>query len=277
MAISNKQEISLYKRLPKNTEGRDFVVGDLHGCRSELEKKMFEVNFDSSKDRIICVGDLVDRGEESLRTLALLREPWFFSVLSNHESMLLTYSGRTYSRHHSPNDFIRNGGDWVNRLSDSETTGELEALLDIVMELPLMLIVDGSIPFNVIHGDLLPIGFIQKDIESSKTISRVEADSSVWSRDLIQTAGGTLTDVDLIEGREVILSDEPLLKGLNITFVGHTILKKIVVHNSHVYIDQGAYQRVNKGNIEFGLTMLDANKFCRSLTSLLVPVHRSTP
>lgn len=76
--------------VPVNVEGRDFVVGDLHGCFDELTKLMKYVRFDIKKDRLFSTGDLIDRGPRSKECLALLGQPWFYPVLGNHEDLLLT-------------------------------------------------------------------------------------------------------------------------------------------------------------------------------------------
>ncbi|WP_290649919.1 metallophosphoesterase [Aquisalimonas sp.] len=72
-------------RLGRNTAGRDIAVGDLHGMRPLLEKELERIDFDPEVDRLICVGDLVDRGPDSMGSLRLLEEPWFHSVLGNHD------------------------------------------------------------------------------------------------------------------------------------------------------------------------------------------------
>ncbi len=76
-------------RLPANTSGRDIVVGDLHGQRSRLEGELERIAFEPARDRLICVGDLVDRGPESAFTAALMDEPWFYSVRGNHDLSVL--------------------------------------------------------------------------------------------------------------------------------------------------------------------------------------------
>ncbi len=73
--------------LSPNQRGRDFFVGDLHGYRSELERQLRAQDFDAAADRVIAVGDLVDRGPDSFASLALVQQPWFFSALGNHELM----------------------------------------------------------------------------------------------------------------------------------------------------------------------------------------------
>ena len=78
------------QRVAANSQGRDFVIGDLHGCLDQLQDKLNSASFAPERgDRLFAVGDLVDRGPDSLGCLKLLREPWFFSVLGNHDQMLL--------------------------------------------------------------------------------------------------------------------------------------------------------------------------------------------
>jgi len=76
--------------VPANVDGRDFVVGDLHGCFDELAKLMTYVKFDPKRDRLFSTGDLIDRGPRSSDCLALLKKNWFYPVLGNHEDLILT-------------------------------------------------------------------------------------------------------------------------------------------------------------------------------------------
>ena len=74
--------------LPLNTLGKDYVIGDLHGCYVLLILLLHQVKFNPNVDRLISVGDLVDRGNNSLECFNLLNRPWFYSVLGNHEDLL---------------------------------------------------------------------------------------------------------------------------------------------------------------------------------------------
>ncbi|MGP5371238.1 metallophosphoesterase [Pseudomonas helleri] len=76
-------------KLPQNRAGRDFVVGDIHFKTRELHRGLKALGFDQSVDRLIAVGDLVDRGPGMLDGLKLLGEPRFFTVKGNHEQMLI--------------------------------------------------------------------------------------------------------------------------------------------------------------------------------------------
>ncbi|MDD2040105.1 hypothetical protein NP572_25965 [Pseudomonas putida] len=73
-------------KIPRNQAGRDFVVGDIHFKTRELHKGLLALDFDKSVDRLIAVGDLIDRGSGMLEGLKLLGEPWFFTVKRNQRA-----------------------------------------------------------------------------------------------------------------------------------------------------------------------------------------------
>jgi len=69
-----------------------YAVGDIQGCYDPLIKLLDKVNFDTSKDTLLCVGDLVNRGPRSLDTLRLLKsiENQCVISLGNHDIHLLS-------------------------------------------------------------------------------------------------------------------------------------------------------------------------------------------
>ena len=68
---------------------RTLVVGDLHGCFDELNDLLDRAAFTSS-DRLICVGDLVTKGERSREVLDLfMRDARFSSVAGNQDRAVL--------------------------------------------------------------------------------------------------------------------------------------------------------------------------------------------
>jgi len=71
--------------------GRLFAVGDLQGCREPLELLLDDVKFNPKEDELWCVGDLVNRGPDSLGTLQLLYDmrDCVKVVLGNHDLHLL--------------------------------------------------------------------------------------------------------------------------------------------------------------------------------------------
>jgi hypothetical protein len=69
---------------------RTIIVGDIHGCRRELEQLLDRVRF-SSGDRLVMVGDLVARGPDSRGVLDIARRTGAIIVRGNHEQKLLDW------------------------------------------------------------------------------------------------------------------------------------------------------------------------------------------
>lgn len=69
---------------------RTIIVGDLHGCRDELEDLLAWVGF-AAGDRLVSVGDTVVRGPEPHGTVSLLRKAGARGVRGNHEDRLLRW------------------------------------------------------------------------------------------------------------------------------------------------------------------------------------------
>lgn len=71
------------------TKARRIYVGDIQGCREELEQLLEKVRFDPSTDELCPAGDLVNRGPDSLGVLRLSMELDVHGVLGNHDVHLL--------------------------------------------------------------------------------------------------------------------------------------------------------------------------------------------
>ena len=75
--------------VPSNRLGRDFVVGDVHGCFRTLDRALAALEFDASRDRLFGVGDLVERGPHSTEALDWLDHRFAAVTLGNHEDAAL--------------------------------------------------------------------------------------------------------------------------------------------------------------------------------------------
>jgi hypothetical protein len=70
--------------------GRTIIVGDVHGCRRELEQLLERIGFEAG-DRLIFVGDLIARGPDSLGVLDVARRTGAVVVRGNHEQKLIAW------------------------------------------------------------------------------------------------------------------------------------------------------------------------------------------
>ena len=78
-----------------------YAIGDIQGCYKPLRKLLDSVDFNPGKDKLWCVGDLINRGPRSLETLRFLRELGDNAtiVLGNHDlHFLAIHYGATLNR-----------------------------------------------------------------------------------------------------------------------------------------------------------------------------------
>ncbi|PMS17703.1 metallophosphoesterase [Trinickia dabaoshanensis] len=209
-----------------NTAGRDFVVGDLHGCVDALRYLLREIVFDAACDRLFSVGDLIDRGSQSDEALALLDKPWFFPVLGNHEEALCLVAEGAM-RQSTWNGL---GGEWAQALPDQV----LRAYARRLRTLPLVRVVgSGARRFNVIHAE-----FFGDDaaLDSGLFTERVRQ-QLLWGRELALGSG-------VVERQA----------GLSPTYCGHTPMREIGRIGAQIFIDTGAFAATGKLSVTEALT-----------------------
>jgi serine/threonine protein phosphatase 1 len=246
-------------QLPGNATGRDLVVGDLHGHRALLERVLDRLEFDPRCDRVFSVGDLIDRGPESLATLSLIEQPWFHAVLGNHELMLLNFVHCYASRLHSRKAYPSGAGEWITE-AVSRHRRAVEGLVERVSKLPLAIHVGGEVPFSVTHGDLPPTNLRHNEETPDETICVHKADHITSSREKMSAALKTDLMALRFAQHSVRISPTPMAD-IPITYAGHSPVRDVTVHNSYVYIDQGVCARTSKQAGRTSLTVLDHRKF----------------
>lgn len=202
----------MIRHFNENTAGRDFVVGDIHGCTAYFHILLHRIGFDESVDRMFSVGDLIDRGPDSEGALTLLNEPWFHAVRGNHEDILLqvTEQGADW------NWWVRNGGAWAQgRIKE-----ELAEYAASIKALPFAITVgEGADRFNVVHAE-----FFGSDADlDAGNFCEHQQETLMWGRSLISGYG------------------EQHQAGLSATYCGHTIVKEIQRRGKQIYIDTGAF------------------------------------
>ena len=256
-----------------NNKGRDFVIGDLHGSLSCFNNLVKNLNFDRTKDRMFSVGDLVDRGPDSLGCMRLLLEDWFHCVLSNHEQMMYEAFNGGYMGAY----WFQNGGTWgietynvakalqakeqgrsveMPVINDEDT--ELIDLLALIGKLPFLITINhkSGKKFHVIHAEL-PQGIeINDDVLSHPekvldlaTRQTRDGDVFLWGRykfgEFYKTDLGNRAKIIRVINNQNLVGDvcgfPQFDKKLSHIISGHTIMQNAMTLVGQTNIDTGAY------------------------------------
>lgn len=69
---------------------RVLVIGDVHGCLDELQLLLHKCAFAADSDRLLFVGDLVNKGPKSLEVVRFVRDSGSLCVRGNHDDAALS-------------------------------------------------------------------------------------------------------------------------------------------------------------------------------------------
>lgn len=81
-------------------KSRTILIGDIHGCIDEFKELIDKLSYNKETDRLILLGDLIDRGPDSVGVVALAREMDLECVMGNHEHKFVKW----YRSHGTRND-----------------------------------------------------------------------------------------------------------------------------------------------------------------------------
>lgn len=214
-----------------NTQGKDYIVGDIHGCFDLLQAGLDAINFNPAVDRLICVGDLVDRGAQNLKALDYLKKPWFFSVIGNHE--ILHIKGHF-------NNHLHNGLSWaipyrreLNLISTRDQSKDAKrygALVEAFEALPYVIELNTKNRLIAVVHAHVPLLIETWDEAKDKINSSSMMNSDfVWGRDLYAVDSGAYEHI------------KHYIEGIDVIFCGHTPQKKATWASNHLNIDTMLY------------------------------------
>ena len=120
-----------------------FLIGDLQGCCDAFDRLLAEIGFSPSRDTLHVLGDVVNRGPQSLRTLQRLRalDGAATALLGNHDLHLLAVAEGIRPQHRS---------DTLQEILDHP---DRDALLAWVRHCPLADMAHGWL---LVHAGLVP-------------------------------------------------------------------------------------------------------------------------
>lgn len=204
------------------TEGRLFFVSDVHGELPTLRAALVAVDFDYTKDHLVCAGDLVDRGTDSKGTAKFFLDDTtghIHTVMGNHDAFALDALT-------DQNRWIRvaNGGQWL----EEETTEYREELSTTLRSLPYAIrITYEGMTFGVSHAcvpdndwDKFTVGL------DNPKVSEQYKHECTWNRSLSQKyrESGVMTKVS----------------GVDFSIHGHCVVSLVTKVSNSLFIDTGA-------------------------------------
>lgn len=127
-----------------------YFIGDVHGCYDELMRLLERLHFKRGRDRLVFVGDLINRGPKSLAVLRFVRDLGDDAqvVLGNHDLSLFAYALGLYHGR---------GSDYPDILAAADG----QALFDWLRQQPL-LIADDANRIVVTHAGIPPRWSLEK-------------------------------------------------------------------------------------------------------------------
>ncbi|MBA5249929.1 MAG: protein phosphatase [Gammaproteobacteria bacterium] len=136
---------------------RLIIYGDIHGCYDDLVRLRQKINPEKN-DTEVCVGDVITRGKNSIKTLRYLQFNNIKSVLGNHEDKIIRYLGHQKSAKKNP---ITLDSDEQNIISDLNNSD-----INYLQNMPLFMQF-GKI--TILHGGLQNHQKLHKDSKKLKS------------------------------------------------------------------------------------------------------------
>lgn len=99
---------------------RTIIVGDIHGCIDEFNELLNKISYKPNDDRVILLGDLIDRGPDSAAVVNKARILNLESVMGNHEHKLIKWNKSSEKNIHKNNshylEFSKEDIDYIERM-----------------------------------------------------------------------------------------------------------------------------------------------------------------
>ncbi|MEZ5670988.1 MAG: symmetrical bis(5'-nucleosyl)-tetraphosphatase [Thiotrichaceae bacterium] len=124
-----------------------YAIGDIQGCFTELLQLLKVIQFNPQTDYLWCLGDLVNRGPNSLEVLRFFKQLSEHAtvVLGNHDLHLLAVS-EGYTKYHDPAE---------DTITDILHAVDSQELLTWLRHRPF-LHHDARLNFTMVHAGLAP-------------------------------------------------------------------------------------------------------------------------
>ena len=176
-----------------------WVVGDIHGYCETFEALLGRLNL-SDGDMVVCLGDLIDRGPDSLGVLRVVRDrPEVSSIRGNHDEMLRLSLSPKHGR--MMKSWLKYGGQQTLQSmpgDEAERLEEARGWVGFVESLPTQLVLRD---FRLAHA-----GYVEgKDLDTQSN------QDLMWSRGIFEQSTPLDEERQILVGHtttQVLMGDD---------------------------------------------------------------------
>jgi serine/threonine protein phosphatase 1 len=211
------------------------VIGDVHGCYYTLKQLVDKIKNKFPNIKIFCVGDLVDRGNNSYEVIEFIKAQSILYTLGNHDYMF-------YSNMRDP--FSLMAKSWNYNGAETTLTSYKDKLNQ--MDEHLDLINNASLFYNLDDCFISHAG-ISKSIKDKLPENFLSSDSQL----------DKILRNDLFNQNSIIWARSELLNIGKLQVVGHTHRKEVYFDkvSNALYIDTTVF-----GNNKLSAAIVEQNK-----------------
>lgn len=151
-----------------------YIIGDVHGCYKPLKKLLKKIDFNPSKDCLWFVGDIVNRGPDSLKTLVFIMSLGNSAkmVLGNHDFHLLAaYAG------------LKKFQKKTDTLKPILEHKNADNMIDWLRHQPLI-IRDKKLKIAMVHAGIPPQWSLKKALKKAKKVEKI-LQSNSWQKQIV--------------------------------------------------------------------------------------------
>ena len=219
----------LIQTFAANTAGRDFVVGDIHGCFQMLDALLERIEFDRGCDRLFSVGDLIDRGPQSERAAEFIDAPWFHAVRGNHEQMMLDAVAEGGDAQWL---WQMNGGEWFKAVPEAQRAPLVQRMAALPYALEVC--IDDRARAGLVHAQMPAMSWPALcEALQREPISERLAGTLLWERDSAH---------EIERRRSGARAYMPVaVAGVDVIYFGHTPMPKPLASANTRWLDTGAF------------------------------------
>lgn len=226
---------------------RRLVIGDIHGCLGALKYVLNEAKYDAANDKVICVGDYIDTGNQSYEVVEFLldlqskavHKPIF--ILGNHDEYWRKIFSNNLSKVRDERFMSRHYDDWINEWEGAATYYDYMKRSDADILRHKSEFYDKLLCYYVEDNKLYVHAGYDPKLGLKQTITLHGEKDLIWKRDLYNAANDYWQRE---KNGENVSNLNSIFDGFERIFIGHTPTCKIGINEPTkmgrlINVDQG--------------------------------------